>query len=181
MALTGDGKLVSLFAKTPNWLAIEKGRGLLDAFGYFDEIRKRRALYCTITTTRNTLGWQLVLDPDAERIDVAHAGVPQVTYSIWTLEKRLLEKHPATLFVRAANRGEGAAEEFRYDEVTLCREPSMASFLDLMEDDFVGLDFTLSERPNGNTRDHGYLWRIREYRIVNLYAYRRPLLGVLEA
>jgi hypothetical protein len=107
--------------------------------------------------------------------------VPQVTYSIWTLEKRLLEKHPATLFVRAANRGEGAAEEFRYDEVTLCREPSMASFLDLMEDDFVGLDFTLSERPNGNTRDHGYLWRIREYLIVNLYAYRRPLLGVLEA
>jgi len=45
----------------------------------------------------------------------------------------------------------------------------------LIEDNTVCLDFTLSERSSGGVRDHGYLWRIREYSIPNLYAYKKAL------
>lgn len=174
-AEVGPGKLVSLFAKTPQWMGVARTRGLLREFGYFDAERGRRALYCTITKSTNTLGWSLQVDGQADRILVAYRGDPKLEYSLKVLEKRLQEKHPATLFVKASSRGTGAGEEFRYEEVVLCRQPSLANLLSLIEQDLVGLDFTAHERANGTARDHGYLWRIREHAIPELFAYRRVL------
>lgn len=172
-AITGAGKLVSLFAKTPEWLGVDRGPGLLRDYGYHDSRRGRLALYCTITTTLNPLGWCLVVDPDRGRVSVAHQGKEVLAYSFSTLEARLSSKHPATLFVRASYRMADGREEFRYDEVVLCREPSLANFLDLLEEGLIGLDFTLHQKADGGARDHGYLWRIRESAIPRLFAYRR--------
>jgi hypothetical protein len=174
-AITGPGKLVSLFAKTPDWLEVNKGLGLLTRYGYQDAKRARLALYCTITATPNSLGWSLVVDPDLGRVSVAHGGIKVLAYSFKTLEHRLQGKHAATLFVRATSRGAGASEEFRYDEVILCREPSLANLLELLGEGLLGLDFTLHQKTDGSARDHGYLWRIRESAIPRLYAYRRVI------
>jgi hypothetical protein len=97
------------------------------------------------------------------------------TYSLTTIGKRLREKHPATLFVKASFKGKGRHEEFRYDEVIFCSEPSFANFLDLISESLICLDLTLSTRANGGARDHGYLWRIKESSIADLYAYRKVL------
>jgi hypothetical protein len=177
----GMGKLVSLFAKTPNWRGVAKGLGLLRGYGYQDDKRGRLALYCTITSTRNSLGWALVPDYYVGRVLVQHQGVTVVDYDFGVLEESLRNKHPATLFVRATARGVGAGEEFRYDEVVLCREPSLANLLELLEADQLGLDFTLHQRADGTARDHGYLWRIREPAIPKLYAYRRVISSLHEA
>lgn len=174
-ALTGPGKLVSLFAKTPNWRAVGKGIGLLRDHGYQDEERGRLALYCTITTSRNSLGWMLVPDYHLGRIVIQHKEMAVLDYDFGVLEASLRAKHPATLFVRAASRGSGPDEEFRYDEVVLCRDPSLANLLELVEEGLLGLDFTLHQKPDGKARDHGYLWRIRESAIPRLYAYRRVI------
>lgn len=173
-ARTGQ-KLVTLFSKTPRWATPEKGLGLLNEHGYWDESKERRQLYCTITTKANTLGFSLAVLPEGGRVDVLHGGQPVASYDLGTLAKRLREKHPATLFVRASSRGRGAAEEFLYEEVVLCREPSFANFLELIELADICLDFTLSERTNGTCRDHGYLWRVKEHAISQLYAYRKAL------
>jgi hypothetical protein len=178
---SGSGKLVSLFAKTPNWRGVKKGLGLLLAHGYHDEDRCRLALYCTITTSRNSLGWALVPDYYVGRVLVQHQGETVLDYDFGVLEASLRNKHPATLFVRATARGMGAAEEFRYDEVVLCRDPSLANLLELLEEGLLGLDFTLHQKPDGKARDHGYLWRIREPAIPRLYAYRRVISSLHEA
>lgn len=176
-AQTGNGKLVTLFSQIPNWMGINKGKGLLDDFGYIDAKRENRlALYCTITRSRNSLGWQLEPEPDLDRIGVANQGRVRVAYPLQTLESRLREKHPSTLFVRASTRGTDEREEFRYEEIIYCRRPSLSNFLRLVDIDQVGLDFTLHLKEDGNARDHGYLWRIREYSIRDLYGYRKQLL-----
>jgi hypothetical protein len=175
-AITGEGKLVTLFAKTPQWLDNEKGGGLLRRYGYSDSETGRAQLYCSIFTATNSLQWRLNLMSDEGRITVDCRRETTCLYSLPTLSKRLREKHPATIFIKATSRGQGALEEFCYDEVSLCREPSFSNFVDLIEDKKVCLDLTLSERVNGTVRDHGYLWRIREAHIVDLYAYRK-LLG----
>jgi hypothetical protein len=175
-ALSGAGKLVTLFSKTPHWVHPDQGIGLLRRYGYRDERRGRRALYCTIVCTPNSLGWQLQFRSDGRRVYALRSKEEALHYSFSTLEKRLKEKHPATLFIQASARGSGRGEEFRYEDVMLCRAPSFSNFLDLAAEDFIGLDLTLSEKENGVARDHGYLWRIREPKIPELFGYRRALL-----
>ncbi len=99
-----------------------------------------------------------------------------VHYSYAVLRDRLMEKHPATLFITVRARGTGAAEDFLYDSAIYCRQPSFADFLALVEEQAVGLDFTMHVKPDGTVRDHGYLWRIRESKIPELYAFRKQLL-----
>jgi hypothetical protein len=166
--------LISLFAKTPVWWKVRGTRGLVEAFGYEDPVRGRRALYCSIDCTRNSLGWSLEVDPDEARVWVCHDGDRQVYYTFAVLEARLKEKHTDTLFIGAAARGTGREEEFRYDEVVYCSQASFAAFLELVQQGQICLDFT-AHVQNGRPRDHGYLWRIRESQIPRLYAYRRQL------
>lgn len=174
---TGTDHLVTLFSKTPRWVDDTRGAGLLNRFGYFDEERGRQALYCTVTVKPNSLGLRLELMAEAARIELARGGEQCAYYTFATLEERLNEKHPSTLFVKASTRGSGPDEEFRYDEVTYCMSPSFSGFMDLAEQAALGLDLTLHRKPSGSTRDHGYLWRVRESRIPELYGYRRVLSG----
>jgi hypothetical protein len=171
----GQGKLVTLFSKTPEWAFPGKGVELLRRYGYNDP-RGRRSLYCTIMRSRNSLGFSLNLRNDAKSVHAIHNEDLVLSYSLGVLEKRLKEKHPATLFIIADSRGAGAAEEFRYGQVVLHREPAMPNFLDLMEDNAIGLDLTLHLKPNGSARDHGYLWRIREPKLPALFAYKKQLM-----
>lgn len=169
----GEGKLVTLFSKTPEWILPNKGRGLLERYGY--DRGGRRSLYCTITCVPNSLGFQLELLTDNQRIVATNGGVNVLAYTLATLEQRLKEKHPATLFIVAESRGRGANEEFRYDTIVLHREPSLSNFLDLTLENAIGLDLTLHLRDSGTARDHGYLWRIREPRLSDLFAYKRRI------
>jgi hypothetical protein len=173
----GQGKLVTLFSKTPEWLWPGKGAGLLKEFGYDDLQRGRRALYCTITRAKNSLGFWLDVAAAENRVHATHADGRMLTYSLITLHHRLSEKHPATLFIIADTRGAGAAEEFCFQKVVLHREPSMSSFLDLLDENAIGLDLTLHLKASNLARDHGYLWRIREPRLPDLFGYRKVLAG----
>lgn len=175
-SMTGRGKLMTLFSKTPVWTHEGRGLGLLNRYGYIDK-DGRRALYCTVMKKKNSLGFELEPHVDAARLLVNHRKELAMEYHFATLRKRLEEKHPATLFVRAESRGRGAQEEFRYSDVTLCREPSFSNFLDLVEESELGLDLTLHVKENGSARDHGYLWRVYEPSIPRLFAYRRLLSG----
>lgn len=173
----GPDKLVSLFSKTPQWLGDWRPRDVVRRFGYYDVAEDRQQLYCTIATVRNTLGFKLAIETDASRVNLMHKADELGFYRFTVLESRLLQKHRATLFVRASSRLVGTQEELRFEEVTLCRDASFSNFLDLASADTVSLDFTMHLKPSGAVRDHGYLWRIRESAIPDLFAYRRQLLA----
>lgn len=172
----GKGRLITLFSQVPVWTFPGKGEGLLSRYGYEDK-RGRRSLYCTIRNTPNTLAFRLDLGGLSGHVLVRRAAEEAMRYQTRTLLERLREKHPATLFVKAATRGSGQDEEFFFDRVTLRREPSAANFLDLILDDAVGLDLTMHLKPSGGARDHGYLWRILEPRLKDLFAYSKVLVG----
>jgi hypothetical protein len=174
---TGSNKLITLFSKTPQWLAEWRPRDVVKQLGYYDEQEARQELNCTISTTRNTLGFSLNIETDASRVNLRHKTEDLAFYRFAILEERLRKKHRATLFVRASSRGAGRDEEFRFEEVTLCRDVSFTNFLELTAEDRVSLDFTMHLKPSGAVRDHGYLWRIRESAIPKLFAYRRQLLS----
>jgi hypothetical protein len=176
----GDGrssnKLVTLFSKTPSWGNIDKGRGLLELCGRHSEKDNRWSLYCTTSTQLNSFGLALVIEPDERRVNVEHKGQPTVFYDFGTLNRCLHEKHTDTLFISARTRGSGREEEFQFEQAVYCSQPSFSRFLDLTAEDAISLDFTLSQKPTGAARDHGYLWRIRERKLDSLFAYQRALL-----
>ncbi|MDX2193531.1 MAG: MvaI/BcnI family restriction endonuclease [Gemmatimonadales bacterium] len=172
----GAGKLVTLFSQVPDrWHVPLRGLDLLRDHGYHDAKTGRLQLYCSVVASPNSLGWRLGLVADRDEIDLLHGHDAKAGYMLRTLDLRLKEKHPATLFVRASTRGAGQSEEFRYEEVTLYRQPSLANLITLLEADRLGLDLTLSLEGD-RARDHGYLWRIREASIPELFAYREQLL-----
>jgi hypothetical protein len=170
----GQGKLVTLFSKTPKWVHEGRGLGLLNRYGYVDD-NGRKALYCTVAHQPNSLGWRLDTNADEERINVMHNMELGLYYHISTLEQRLKEKHTATLFIMASTRGSRASEHYQFDGLVYCARPSMPNFMSLIAQSQVGLDFTLHVKTSGSARDHGYLWRIREPKIPDLFAYRNVL------
>lgn len=168
--------LTTLFSKTPNWGSVNLGLGLLQRCGRADEVTKRLSLYCTTTTKANSFALSLGIDPDARRVDLLHHSEPTVWYDFGTLQACLLKKHGDTLFVSARTRGSGASEEFHFDHVLYCSQPSFARFIELMQKNSLVLDLTLSEKASGSTRDHGYLWRIRKSQLSSLFGYQRVLM-----
>jgi hypothetical protein len=171
----GSGSKVSLFAKTPSWGAIRKGRGLLELAGKVYEDTGRLRLYCTLNTAPNSFELALLPTEQGRRIELMHRGIPTVYYPFASLEKSLRSKHKNSIFVTAETRGNGATEEFRFTTARFCSDPSFGTFLQAILDDAVTLDLTLSVLASGRTRDHGYLWRTPQSHVPKLFAYQREL------
>ena len=49
---------------------------------------------------------------------------------------------------------------FSYEELVYCDWPGIARFVDLMTKRNIVFEFTMSEKLNGSTRNHGYPWRL---------------------
>jgi len=171
----GAGSRVSLFSKTPEWGSTPKGRGLLERAGRLYEDTGRLRLYCTIDTRANSFDLALSPNDPSARVDVLHRNQPLVHYSFAVLNGKLRSKHARSIFISARTRGSGQNEEFCFDNAHLCSDLSFGSFLQLILDDVITLDFTLSTRDNGSIRDHGYLWRIPANDLPLLFNYRKQL------
>jgi len=52
--------------------------------------------------------------------------------------------------------------------VFYCKWPSILNFVDLVAEGKINLDFTLSAK-DGKIRDHGFLWRIQQESLEELY------------
>ena len=77
------------------------------------------------------------------------------------LRNRLLEKHPATFWVKATvDRDDEGWEWFRYDHIKYTRNPNVSLFAGLIADGIVSVDFLMHLKPNGQIRDHGFPFKI---------------------
>jgi hypothetical protein len=95
---------------------------------------------------------------------------------VWRLEKlraRLAEKHPETFWVKAKAISHTDGEYFHYVEVTHTRSPITSYIESLIEVGHVTVDYTLSEKPNGRVRDHGYLFKIHPDKLGSLFPSRK--------
>jgi hypothetical protein len=161
---------VTLFAKTPEWRPIGSEQALLDRHGYFDA-NGRWSLYTSIYAHRpNPQGWRLEFDYPRTRLIAERNYEPQVSWRLEVLAARLKEKHTETAFVVAHAVKTGGTEQFRFDQVIHCLNPSLTNFLTLIDERRVFQDFAIHRRTDGTPRDHGFLFRVGKQHLTRLFS-----------
>ena len=166
----GYAEKMNLFLKEPKWVDGLKSADRVRKYGYIDP-NGREALYSTVTNEINSHGLVLSLEEEASKLWMSFKGERIAFWDYAILSKRLKEKHTETAFVSAHVRGEGASEEFHYFGVTWCREPSVDSFIALMQEGDVFLELRMHVKESGSTRNHGSCFRIHQYRLKDLFKY----------
>ena len=166
---TKHGKsLQTLFSRVPSrYLACKDKNQLVEKFGYFDDKRKRQALYTSFNNVPDSLGFYLAAKKN--KIIVNKKKIKILEYDDSVLEDALLLKHNETAYVSVATlRLKSGATGCRFDQLLYCKTPSLFRFMRMAGDGNIYLDFTLSENA-GRVKDHGFLWRVPQDAIGDLY------------
>ena len=160
--------LQTLFSRVPSrYLACEDKNQLVEKFGYFDEKRNRQALYTSFNNTQDSLGFYLIASKN--KIVINKKKTEILEYDNSALENSLLSKHRETAYVSVSSKQlKNGNIGCRFDKLLYCRNPSIFNFLHMATDGNIYLDFTLSE-TNGCVKDHGFLWRVPQDAIGDLY------------
>jgi hypothetical protein len=167
----------NLFQLVPRWATAQRGIERLRMLGQQDE-EGRYSCYSQVTTTANNLGlWlQTQLPPEGIRL---HKDADQV--GEWARERlaaRLAEKHSRAVFVTAESRRLASARQYKYVELVYCERPDIQKFIDMVDLRRIVFEFTMTERPPGRVRNHGYPWRLVDQRDLDrLFAMQVKLRG----
>lgn len=171
---SGGGKL-NLFQSAPNWIARATNKERIRMLG---QLRPDGlyACYSQVTTLPNNLGLALTVTQDEQAIDLRkHATV----VGFWPFEKlsqRLTEKHSRAVIIRAQAEDTAGVKRYFYDEFIYCDRPSIERFVELVAHRNIVFEFTMSEKPGGKVRNHGYPWRLtREQLLDQLFAFQIKL------
>src|SRR3546814_7932291 len=90
-----------------------------------------------------------------------HEDAEQI--GVWARERlaeRLAEKHSRAVFITAESRRASANTQYKYTELVYCERPDIQKFIDMVDLRRVVFEFTMTERPPGRVRNHGYPWRL---------------------
>lgn len=159
---------MNLFLKEPKWIDGMSSKERVAKYGYIDD-NGRTALYSTVKIETNSHQLGFSIDEDDSRLWLTFAGNRVAWWGFDVLEKRLTEKHTETVFVSAEVRGSGKDEEFHYQQVLWCREPSVDSFLALLKDGDAMLELRMHLKESGSVRNHGSCFRLRKDRLKDLF------------
>ncbi len=124
-------KLQTLVSLAPKWSgALRSTRDLVATHGYWDKKRDRFALYCSIFSSPNPLGWSLLVDVAADTIAVQKHKQTVLLFSVSELSTALERKHPATIFVSARSRRTAGTEAFQYFAARYCESLSAPRYIE---------------------------------------------------
>ena len=161
---------MNLFLKEPKWIDGLKSKERVARYGYVDD-NGRTALYSTVKIATNSHKLGFSIDEAESKLWLTYAGERVAWWGFDVLEKRLTEKHTETVFVSAEVRGKGKQEEFHYQQVLWCREPSVEEFLKLIKTGDAMLELRMHLKETGSVRNHGSCFRIRKDRLKDLFRY----------
>lgn len=129
-----------------------------------------------VTATPNNLGLMLDILRASEKIDLRKNAEALGFWSFPHLARRLAEKHSRAAFVKARVRKTKTKNQYAYEELVYCDRPSIERFVNLVADRSIVFEFTMSEKPDGIIRNHGYPWRlIRAGFLEHLFAFQIKL------
>ena len=154
----GSSKIV-LFQAGPQWTVKASNKELIRQIGKLGAT----GLYnckSQVTVTPNNLGLLLDVLSEESRIDLCKHADAFGHWSFARLEKRLMEKHSRTAFVKASKRPTKTRTQYRYEELVYCDRPSIERFVSLVTHRNIVFEFIMSEKPDGTVRNHGYPWRL---------------------
>lgn len=159
---------VSLFSQVPDWKnsVCKSGMDILKQYGYVDKETSRLQLYCTNSNQPNPQGLFLQVNEEKmlleslRRKDNKNASV--VVWPMENLKTQLEAKHRNTFWVKARHKKTAdGLEAFHYVEVEQTKSPLVGNLAPLLEIGAITMDYTLSQKSTGASRDHGYLFKIR--------------------
>ena len=163
-----DAEKMNLFLKEPEWIDGLSAPERVRQYGYIDE-NQRPALYSTVTINKSSHQFAFRVDNEQKTVWLQFDDRDVAFWGRDVLEKRLIEKHSEAVFVAAHTRGSGRDEEFHYHSVTWCCEPSVDSFIRMIESGDVMLELRMHLQENESVRNHGSAFRIKQNRIPKLY------------
>ena len=149
-----------------------KNKDLVERWGYFDEIRERRALYTTVSATgTNVLGLQLSVSEDSNHLSMTHMPSETLlaTWDMYYIVGKFVTKFERMLFVHADSKRVDGKEFFHYNDAEILSEPSSLTFRDGFVNGIVTIDIRMYLRPSGAARNHGTGFRILERNLPSLF------------
>ena len=166
---------INLFQAGPTWAVKTTAKERIRLLGKLGD-DGLYACYSQLTVTPNNLGLLLDVMGMEDRIDLRKHADALGYWSFQQLEKRLAEKHSRTAFVKARIRPTKTRMQFSYEELVYCDRPSIERFVDLVTQRNIVFEFTMSEKPDGTVRNHGYPWRlIRAVFLDQLFSFQIKL------
>ena len=167
-----DKTLQTLFSRVPSrYLACKDKKELVEKYGYFDKQRKRQALYTSFNNSPDSLGFYLA--PMKNRVVVNRKRIELLEYDNELLNEALLTKHSETAYVSVSSEKlSNGRQRCRFDQMLYCKTPSILRFIKMAKKGNIYLDFTLS-MVGDRAKDHGFLWRVPQQAIGDLYAETR--------
>lgn len=167
---------VNLFSQVPDWkLSVCKSsQEIAERYGYNDEGEKgRRRLYCTVSAKRaNAQGLLLEVDRSQGLLfEIQRAEGKDEKVACWPLPlllRRLVENHPASIWVTAAAQTRGGREFFHFRECLYVGPPRAEVLPDLLEVGTVTLDHLIEIR-SGRVSEKGPLFKIKPQNISLLF------------
>jgi len=160
---------ITIFSKTPNWSIsnLKSSTEILHKRGRYNEKVKGKALRHTISALReNSYGLKLIVEENKDLllqvfIDEKDSSIENdVVWPFEILRKSLVEKHRETFWVTAESTGTKENEKFHYKKAKYTSGPRPNMMPLLLDTGVLTVDYTIKEKPNGSTKDQGYLFKI---------------------
>lgn len=166
----------TLFSMIPDWSAslISSSPAMIQNFGY--ESTKYDGfidLFITVSNKPNNQGLYLKVDEEKNKLSqyyVNHKG-EHIETCIWhldELENRLMQKHPATLWVLGEQVPINGEIYYHYNEAVYTEKPLFASFLLLISKGYITYDWRGRIKVDGTGyKDKGHCFRLKpKYRDI---------------
>lgn len=161
-----------LFSKVPNWKLspVSSAKDLINKRGYVDSEGLMALRHTLNGVNPNSLGLFIDIDYANDYLRQMYQDVKvtdlnpehDATWVMEDLRKALLKKHTETFWVKALHNNDRSAEKFHFVEVEHTANPYIDRFETLIETGLLTLDYTMHIKSNGETRDHGYLFKLKQ-------------------
>ena len=163
--------LITLFTFNKSvW--VHKQKEIVSRWGYWDAEKGRQSLYTTVSVHEpNPQGLQLSVSRDATSLSMNHIPSEShlATWDLFHIVGKFLTKLDHMLFVHADTRIVDGVEEFHYTHAHLLSEPSSLTFRDSFTTGIVTIDVRMHLKPNGQVRNRGTGFRVREHNLPDLF------------
>lgn len=155
---------INLFQAAPSWSQQQTSIERLRRIGQPDDAG-RYSCYSQVTTHSNNLGLSLDMQPSEVWLckDADQLG----TWTHARLAARLAQKHSRAAFIKAESRTVKGVVHYQYRELVYCERPDIQRFIKMVETSRIVFEFTMTERPPGRVRNHGYPWRLCDARLLD--------------
>lgn len=157
----------SLFSQVPYWKdsLMKSTSDIVLKYGYpHNELPDFASLYVTVSNLPNKQGLYLKIEEEEELLTMCDNTNTRVC--VWRfkdIEKKLLNKHPSTLWILAEEKLENNQNrwQFKYTDAILTRNPIFVSFLNLIKEGKITYDWRAKVKLDGTaSRDHGNGFRL---------------------